>query len=44
MESINVDKLANAEKIKLIGVYLRFVMPLNTTDSVPLPDDIQIVK
>ena len=44
MESINVDKLTNAEKIKLIEVCLRHVMPRKTSDSVPLPDDIQIVK
>ena len=44
MEFINFDTLTNAEKIKLIEVYLRYVMPRKTTDSVPLPDDIQIVK
>ena len=42
MESIIVDTLTNAEKIKLIEVCLRYVMPRMTTDSAPLPDDIQI--
>ena len=42
MESIDVDTLTNAEKIKLIEVCLRYVMPSKTTDSAPLPDDIQI--
>ena len=42
MESINVDKLTNVEKIKLIEVCLRYVMPRKVTDSVDLPNDIQI--
>jgi len=42
MESINVDTLTNAEKIKLIEVCLRYVMPRKVTDSADLPTDIQI--
>ena len=42
MESINVDTLTNAEKIKLIEVCLRYVMPRKVSDSVDLPNDIQI--
>ena len=46
MESINVDTLTNVEKIKLIEVCLRYVMPRKVTDSADLPNDIkiQIVK
>ena len=39
MESINVDTLTNVEKIKLIEVCLRYVMPRKVTDSVDLPNE-----
>ena len=42
MESINIDSLTNAEKIKLVEVCLKYVMPRNISDSLPLPDEIQI--
>ena len=42
MESINIDSLTNAEKIKLVEVCLRYVMPRNATSNIPLPDDIEI--
>ena len=44
MESINVDTLTNAEKIKLIEVCLRYVMPRKVTDSAVYDIKIQIVK
>ena len=34
--------LTNAEKIKLVEICLRYVMPKNVADTNPLPDDIQI--
>tara|TARA_B100001093_G_scaffold313842_1_gene299470 strand:- start:233 stop:448 length:216 start_codon:yes stop_codon:yes gene_type:complete len=42
MESINIDSLTNAEKIKLVEVCLKYVMPRNISDSYQLPDEIQI--
>ena len=42
IRSISIDTLTNAEKIKLVEVCLRHVMPRNATNSVPLPTDIQI--
>ena len=42
MESINIDSLTNAEKIKLVEVCLRYVMPRNATNHIPLPTDIQV--
>lgn len=43
IESINMETLTNAEKIKLIEVCLRYVLPRNPniTEN-PLPTDIQI--
>tara|TARA_B110000003_G_scaffold233735_1_gene237133 strand:+ start:1275 stop:1490 length:216 start_codon:yes stop_codon:yes gene_type:complete len=42
MESINIDSLTNAEKIKLVEVCLRYVMPRNANNHIPLPEDIEI--
>jgi len=42
MESINIDSLTNVEKIKLVEVCLRYVMPRNATSNIPLPEDIEI--
>ena len=42
MQSININSLTNAEKIKLVEICLRYVMPKNVADTNPLPDDIQI--
>ncbi len=42
IKSININELSNAEKIKLVEICLRYVMPKNVADTNPLPDDIQI--
>ena len=42
MQSININSLTNTEKIKLVEICLRYVMPKNVADTNPLPDDIQI--
>tara|TARA_A100000164_G_C21286785_1_gene487083 strand:- start:271 stop:486 length:216 start_codon:yes stop_codon:yes gene_type:complete len=42
MDSINIDSLTNAEKIKLVEVCLRYVMPRNVKNHIPLPTDIQV--
>tara|TARA_X000000368_G_C22500363_1_gene480346 strand:+ start:101 stop:316 length:216 start_codon:yes stop_codon:yes gene_type:complete len=42
MESINIDSLTNAEKIKLVEVCLRYVMPGNANNHIPLPEHIKI--
>jgi hypothetical protein len=42
IKSININELSNAEKIKLVEICLKYVMPKNVADTNPLPDDIQI--
>ena len=42
IKSININELSNAEKIKLVEICLRYVLPKNVADTNPLPDDIQI--
>ena len=42
IESINIETLTNAEKIKLVEVCLRYVMPRNPSNNIPLPTDIQV--
>ena len=42
MQSININSLTNAEKIKLVEICLKYVMPKNVADTNTLPDDIQI--
>lgn len=42
IKSINISDLSNTEKIKLVEICLRYVMPKNVADTNPLPDDIQI--
>ena len=42
IKSININELSNAEKIKLVEICLKYVMPKNVEDTNPLPDDIQI--
>ena len=42
IDSINIDSLTNAEKIKLVEVCLRYVMPRNAKNHIPLPTDIQV--
>ena len=42
IKSININELSNAEKIKLVEICLRYVMPKSVADTNPLPDDIQI--
>ena len=42
IKSININELSNAEKIKLVEICLKYVMPKNVADTNHLPDDIQI--
>ena len=42
MESINIDSFTNTEKIKLVEVCLRYLMPRNADNHIPLPKDIEI--
>ena len=42
IESINISDLSNTEKIKLVEICLKYVMPKNVADTNMLPNDIQI--
>ena len=42
IKSINIKDLSNTEKIKLVEICLKYVMPKNAADTNTLPDDIQI--
>jgi len=42
IESINIGDLSNTEKIKLVEICLKYVMPKNVADTNMLPNDIQI--
>ena len=42
IKSININDLSNTEKIKLVEICLKYVMPKNVADTNTLPDDIQI--